>query len=143
MSHTRFTQIAAWFQTLTPESLSNVADIYAADAVFIDPFNTLCGLGSVQAVYQHMFDTLEQPRFIVTTVVAEGQQAFMVWEFYFTARAQSLKISGCTQFELNDQGLISVHRDYWDAAQQVYEKIPLLGAVLRLIRRKLALPAST
>ena len=143
MSHTRFTQIAAWFQTLTPESLSNVADIYAADAVFIDPFNTLRGLGSVQAVYQHMFDTLEQPRFIVTTVVAEGQQAFMVWDFYFTARAQSMKISGCTQFELNDQGLISVHRDYWDAAQQVYEKIPLLGAVLRLVRRKLSLPAST
>ena len=143
MSHTRFTQIAAWFQTLTPESLSNVADIYAADAVFIDPFNTLRGLGSVQAVYQHMFDTLEQPRFIVTTVVAEGQQAFMAWDFYFTARAQPMKISGCTQFELNDQGLIRVHRDYWDAAQQVYEKIPLLGAVLRLIRRKLALPAST
>jgi steroid delta-isomerase len=143
MSHARFTQIAAWFQALTSESLGTVASIYAADAVFEDPFNTLRGIDSVQAVYQHMFDTLAQPRFIVTTIVAEGQQAFMTWDFHFTARAQPMKISGCTQFELNDQGLITLHRDYWDAAQQVYEKVPLLGAVLRLIRRKLALPTLT
>jgi steroid delta-isomerase len=67
----------------------------------------------------------------------------MTWDFHFTARAQPMTISGCTQFELNDQGLITLHRDYWDAAQQVYEKVPLLGAVLRLIRRKLALPTLT
>jgi hypothetical protein len=57
-------------------------------------------------------------------------------------RGQAQQISGCTQFELNDQGLIVLHRDYWDAGQQVYEKIPLLGSVMRMIRRKLSLPTA-
>lgn len=140
--NTRFSDIADWFQTLTPASLERAGEIYAQDALFVDPFNQLTGLASVRAVYQHMFDTLEQPRFIVTTIVDRERDGFMTWDFLFECRGQAQKISGCTQFELNDQGLIVLHRDYWDAAQQVYEKIPLLGAVVRMIRRKLSLPTT-
>lgn len=136
----RFLVIADWFQKLSPETLESVGEIYALDAVFIDPFNHLSGLNAVRAVYQHMFDTLEQPRFVVTQTVADESHAFMTWDFIFKTRAQSMKISGCTQFELDDKGLIVLHRDYWDAAHQVYEKIPLLGGVLRMLRRKLSLP---
>jgi hypothetical protein len=139
---TRFSEIAHWFQTLTPESLERVGEIYAQEALFVDPFNQLAGLTSVRAVYQHMFDTLKQPHFVVTTIVERERDGFMTWDFLFECRGQAQKISGCTQFELNDQGLIVLHRDYWDAAQQVYEKIPLLGSVMRMIRRKLALPAT-
>ncbi len=138
---TRYSEIAQWFQTLTPASLERVQDIYASDAVFIDPFNHLNGLASVRAVYQHMFDTLEHPSFVVTTTVSNAHQGFMTWDFIFKCRGQAQKISGCTYFELNDQGLIILHRDYWDAAQQVYEKIPLLGSAMRMIRRKLSLSA--
>jgi hypothetical protein len=139
---TRYSEIAQWFETFTPASLERVQDIYASDAVFIDPFNHLKGLASVRAVYQHMFDTLEYPRFVITTTVSSEYQAFMTWDFLFICRGQAQQISGCTQFELNDQGLIVLHRDYWDASQQVYEKIPLLGSVLRMIKRKLSLPAA-
>lgn len=141
MLNSRFKEIADWFQTLSPETLETAGDIYASDAVFIDPFNQLNGLKAVRAVYQHMFDTLDQPRFIVTQIVADDIKAFMTWDFHFQARGQTMKISGCTQFELDHKGLIVLHRDYWDAAQQVYEKIPLLGAVLRMLRRKLSLPS--
>lgn len=140
---TRFSDIAHWFETLTSESLERVGEMYAQDAVFIDPFNQLEGLTSVRAVYQHMFDTLKQPRFVVTTIVERERDGFMTWDFLFEYRGQVQQISGCTQFKLNDQGLIVLHRDYWDAAQQVYEKIPLLGSVVRMIRRKLSHPTTS
>lgn len=140
MPSPRFTDIAEWFQTMTPATLDTISGIYAADAVFIDPFNHLEGLTAVRAVYQHMFDTLAQPRFIVTQIVSEGQLGFMTWDFLFETRGQAMQINGSTQFELSDAGLIILHRDYWDVAQQVYEKVPLLGLILRLLRRKLSLP---
>lgn len=142
MATSRAAEISAWFESLTPQTLCTISDIYAADAVFIDPFNALSGLAAVRAVYQHMFDTLESPRFVVTTVVAQAEHCFMTWEFLFTLRGREMKISGCTQFELNGQGRILVHRDYWDPAQQLYEKIPVLGGILRALRRKLSLPES-
>ena len=140
MSTSRAIEIAQWFETLTPKTLDAVAEIYADDAVFIDPFNELRGLTAVRAVYQHMFDTLSDPRFVVTVSVAQQQQCFMTWDFHFMTRGQKMKISGCTQFELNSEGRVIVHRDYWDPAQQLYEKIPVLGSVLRVLRRKLSLP---
>ena len=140
MSNDRFSEIAKWFETLSPTALASVGEIYASDAVFIDPFNELKGLASIRAVYQHMFDTLVRPRFVITKSVSTLQSGFMTWDFLFECRGQSMCISGCTQFELNAAGLITLHQDYWDPAQQIYEKIPLLGSVLRLLRRKLALP---
>ena len=141
MSSPRFSEIAEWFETLSPESLEKVGEVYAKEAIFIDPFNTLSGLDSVRAVYQHMFDTLEQPKFVVTTIVADSRKAFMTWDFHFKRNQQALSISGCTQFELDENGRIFLHRDYWDAAQQLYEKIPLLGGILRVLRRKISLPS--
>jgi hypothetical protein len=31
------------------------------------------------------------------------------------------------------------HIDYWDAAEQIYERLPVLGNVLRPIRERLGL----
>lgn len=140
MSNARFSEIAEWFETLTPATLTSVGMIYAHDAVFIDPFNQLKGIQSVRAVYQHMFDTLVSPRFVITKSVVEAQSGFMTWDFVFERQGQSLSIAGCTHFELNEAGLITLHQDYWDPAQQLYERIPVLGGVLRMLRRKLALP---
>lgn len=142
MSHERFSEIANWFQTLTPVTLESVGEMYASDAIFIDPFNHLKGIKSVRAVYQHMFDTLSNPRFVITKSVCMHDSGFMTWDFKFSLRTQEMSIAGCTQFELNKAGLITLHQDYWDPAQQIYEKIPVLGSVLRMLRRKLSLPAS-
>jgi steroid delta-isomerase len=30
-----------------------------------------------------------------------------------------------------------LHRDYWDAAEELYEKIPVLGSILRWLKSKL------
>ena len=140
MSDVRFFEIAKWFETLSPKSLDSVGEIYASDAVFIDPFNEIKGVTLVRAVYQHMFDTLVDPRFVITKSVSAHQSGFMTWDFHFEIRGEAMCISGCTQFELNDAGLITLHQDYWDPSQQIYERIPLLGSVLRWLRRKLALP---
>jgi hypothetical protein len=31
---------------------------------------------------------------------------------------------------------VSEHRDYWDAAEELYEQIPVLGAVMRWLKRR-------
>ena len=138
----RFREIADWFEQLSPETLNNIEQIYAPSTRFIDPFNDLHGCRDTRKVFQHMFDTLDGPRFVVTRIASNGLLGFMTWDFYFSFRGRAQSISGCTEFELNDEGLIVLHRDYWDAAAQVYEQIPLLGAIIRFLRRKLALPSS-
>jgi len=37
-----------------------------------------------------------------------------------------------------DQGTwrVAVHRDYWDAAEELYEKLPVLGSLMRWLKRR-------
>jgi hypothetical protein len=39
---------------------------------------------------------------------------------------------------VDDQGRVSLHRDYWDAAEELYEKLPVVGALMRWLRRRIA-----
>jgi steroid Delta-isomerase len=131
------------FETLSPATLPALVALYADDAHFVDPFNDVRGRSEVQAIFAHMFKQVGEPSFTVTRVIdggkdSNGNDVFMRWDFTFIARDKSQHIHGATHFELNDAGLITLHRDYWDAAQELYEKIPVLGSVLRWIRGRLA-----
>lgn len=141
-SRARFDALAQWFETLTPASLRDIDKVYAQTASFRDPFNQVAGVKLIQQIYQHMFEQLVEPRFVITAKVVEAASAFMTWQFLFTLRGKDYAIEGGTHFGLDEQGLIVLHRDYWDAAQELYEKIPVLGAVLRLLRKKLSLQSA-
>ena len=47
-------------------------------------------------------------------------------------------VRGATHLKWNGRGKIAWHRDYWDTAEELYAKVPLLGALMRLLRRRLA-----
>lgn len=133
-----FNRITTWFETLTPQTLSQIDSIYSVDARFRDPFNNIVGLPGITKVYQHMFDTLQNPKFNIIDSVVRNEQAFVTWTFDFRISGRLLQIEGCTHFVLNTDGRIAVHRDYWDAAEELYEKFPVLGIFMRLLKRKLA-----
>ena len=85
-SDARVARIAAWFEALTPADLDRVAEFYADDAGFKDPFNEVQGPSAIRGVFEHMFATLDNPRFVVRESIAQGDQCFIVWDFIFRMR---------------------------------------------------------
>lgn len=136
----RFKNIVRWFEHLSPQTLDSIDVVYAMDAQFRDPFNDMRGRVRIRSVYQHMFESLDSPRFMIHNVVANGQQAFMVWDFSFGLRGRSMRIHGCTHFVIDEAGLITLHRDYWDAAEELYEQLPVIGPLLRWLKRRITIP---
>jgi len=43
---------------------------------------------------------------------------------------------GASHLLLDADGRITSHRDYWDAAEELYEKLPVLGALMRILKRR-------
>jgi hypothetical protein len=133
-------RVIAFFETLTPQTLDALPTIYAADARFKDPFNDVQGLDAVQRVFSHMFVALRQPRFVITRQVTQGEDCFITWDFYFYLgnyrRDVEQKIAGATHLVFDSEGLVRVHRDYWDAAEELYEKLPLIGGLMRWLKRR-------
>ncbi|MES2323144.1 MAG: nuclear transport factor 2 family protein [Pseudomonadota bacterium] len=132
-------RLVRFYEGLTPATLAQqLAGIYAADAYFKDPFNEVRGLAPIAAIFTHMFDQLEAPRFVVTGHVSQGAQAFLTWEFQFKLKRFSTApqcIRGATHIVFDVEGKVSRHRDYWDAAEELYEKLPLVGTLMRWLKR--------
>ena len=90
---TDLADIERFFSEMTPAHLACLGDVYSADAWFKDPFNEVQGLDAVCGIFQHMYDSLNQPRFIVTTRVVQGHQCFLTWDFVFGLRGQTTEIT--------------------------------------------------
>ena len=133
-------RIVTFFEQLTPQGVDAIGRIYAPQAQFKDPFHEVQGIASIQRVYRHMFESLHEPRFVVTGRVVQGAQCFLTWDFLFRFRrfqqSTPQTVRGASHLALDAQGLIARHRDYWDAAEELYEKIPALGALMRWLRKR-------
>lgn len=133
-------RIGVFFETLTPASLDRLDAFYTPDARFKDPFNEVQGLAAVRGVFHHMYQALEQPRFVVKDCLVDGDQCFMTWDFRFRMRrlrpGALQTVRGGSHLWLAADGRIRDHRDYWDAAEELYEKLPLLGALMRWLKRR-------
>ena len=114
--NTAVDRIVEVFQTLTPAGVETLDAIYAHDARFKDPFNDVQGLAEIQRIFRHMYVSLENPHFVVTGRIVQGNQCFLTWEFRFVFRrfkqGEAQCILGGSHLVLRDDGRITLHRDY-------------------------------
>ena len=135
-----------FFHGLSQESVARFPEFYSADAYFKDPFNEVHGVAAVQRIFAHMFEQVGEPRFIVSEKVVDDGGAMLVWTFNFrSARrggGETQAIRGVSHLKFDTAGKVNYHRDYWDAAEELYMKLPGLGMLMRGLRRVLAAPAA-
>lgn len=129
-----------FFERLQPADLGQLGQHYAVDAMFKDPFNEVRGLPAIEGIFRHMFDSLHEPHFIVTQRVVQGAQCFLTWDFVFRFQRfspdQWQTVRGASHLVYDGQGLITLHRDYWDAAEELYEKLPVVGRLMRWLKQR-------
>lgn len=140
--HQALARVVTFYETLSPASLARIAEVYAADARFKDPFNDVCGLAAIERVFRHMYTQVQDPRFRVTRSMAGVGEAWLAWEFEFRFRgwqeAQMQCIRGASHLCFAADGRVAVHRDYWDTGEELFARLPLLGVLMRWLRSRLA-----
>ena len=132
--------IVTFFETITPQNIAHINTLYTPDAYFKDPFNEVRGHAAITQIFEHMFVALEAPRFIVTAQVVDDRACFLSWDFKFRFKSYNKSteqtVRGGSHLLLDAQGKIESHRDYWDAAEELYEKLPLVSGVMRWLKKR-------
>lgn len=132
--------VVRFYETLSPDTLDQLPSIYAADAHFKDPFNDVVGVEAIAGIFRHMFATVDAPRFEVTTRLLTGREAMLGWDFHIRLRGRPVVIRGVTHLGFDTDGRVCRHRDYWDPAEELYEHLPILGTLMRWLKKRLASP---
>ena len=131
---------ARFWEGLSADTLDGMADVMAPGVRFRDPFNDVRGLDRVRQVFAETYRRLSDVEVRVSDVAAGREACYLRWSFGYRIgrRSRRWQLAGMTEIRFDDDGRVAAHIDHWDAAQQVYEKLPLIGAMLRLLRARIA-----
>lgn len=135
-------RLIAFYQELTPESVTRFPEFYGADAYFKDPFNEVYGVQAIARIFVHMFRQVDAPHFVVTQHVSDASGAMLVWDFHYRmrqwGRSERQIIRGVSHLKFDAVGKVIYHRDYWDAAEELYMKLPFLGGMMKCLKKAFA-----
>lgn len=142
MSREALAGLRRYWEEFSPESVGRIDEVYAPDAYFRDPFNEVRGIAELKRIFGHMFDSLDGPRFRIREAILEESSAVLIWDFEFRVKkwkpGVARSIHGLSHVRFGADGRVTYHRDYWDAAGELYAKLPLVGPLMRYLATKMA-----
>ena len=130
----------AFFNNLDKQSVrGDYLKFFDENSYFEDPFQKVKGIDKIYKIFEDMYAKLYNPRFYIQECVSSENVSYIKWTFTYKSdeNAPETSFVGLSRVEFGDNGKVLEHIDFWDAGANVYEKIPLLGTIIRFIKRKI------
>lgn len=132
-------ELIAFYSDFSAANLAKLPDLYAGDAVFVDPVHQIEGVSAIVGYFRAVMTDVKSCRFTFENVSVTEGQALLEWTMQFQhprLGKGSIAVKGCSVLRISDK--IDHHRDYYDLGEMLYEHVPVLGYVVRKLRHKLA-----
>lgn len=141
-THHPVEKVIQFYEDLSREGLQEFKNFYAEKAYFKDPFNEVTSVEDIIQIFSHLFEKMSYLRFEHVDMMTKGKEAMIQWRFHFCLRKDKEKkvfnIEGISVLHFNEQDEIVYHRDFWDAGEEIYEKIPGIGIMLRFLKKQIS-----
>jgi len=133
-------KVVATFENLDPTNIETLQQIYTEDISFEDPAHGIQGLEPLISYFEALFQNLDSCQFKFHKQVASSEDMFLSWTLLFRHKkirqGEVIRVEGASYLKTRD-GKVFYHRDYFDLGAMVYENVPLLGGLIRVIKGKL------
>ena len=133
-AHDRYRQ---YLETLSPETLIKLPEYVSSDIRFRDPLNDVRGVDAMSRVFKHMFEHARDIRFEVRNLASDGTVCLISWHFDAYLFDKPWQFDGTSVIRFAEDGRVFEHIDYWDVGRDFYERIPLIGRLLSVLRQLL------
>ncbi|WP_323844595.1 nuclear transport factor 2 family protein [Microbulbifer magnicolonia] len=117
-----------------------LARLYREDVIFRDPLHRIEGLPALQRYFAAMRSGLLECRFEFDDASVADHSACLPWHMHYAHRSlnggRPLSLRGCSLLRFADK--VYYQEDFYDLGAMVYERVPLLGALVRGVKSRLA-----
>lgn len=133
----------AFFGVFAVDKVERLLDsTYAEDVWFDDTLKTVEGRGALGHYLRESAAAVEDCRVEIDDETSNARGDYylrwrMMIRFRRFARGRDTWSIGMSHLRFNGEGLVLMQQDYWNAASGLYQHIPLLGAGIRAIQRRL------
>ncbi|MCG6659459.1 nuclear transport factor 2 family protein [Halomonas campisalis] len=131
-----------FFNNLDKSCTEELYRFYTSDVVFIDPLHRIEGTEALERYFASLYENVTACRFRFHERQRLGDTAFATWTLHLThprlAKGREIQVEGCSRlrFAADGSGKVACHRDYFDVGALLYERLPLLGGVIRQLKRR-------
>lgn len=135
-------RFATFFSDFSPDKIARLVDLtYAEDVWFNDTLKTIEGREALRRYLRHSAEAVDACRVqILDTVANDSGDYYVRWamtiRFKRFRRGVDTHSIGMSHLRFDREGRVHLHQDYWDAASALFEHVPLLGAGIRAIKRR-------
>lgn len=129
------------YHDLDSTNVDIIETVYAPDIEFSDPFHRIDGLQALKEYFQGMYTNVKAISFEFGESISDGNTYFIHWVMRLSHPklngGKQFIVPGATYLKVNDTQQIIFHRDYFDAGVMLYEQLPVLGGLVKLVKRRL------
>jgi hypothetical protein len=131
-------RLKAVFQDLRHDRLALLDEVYAPEVVFEDPLHRVEGLAQLKAYFGRMYAGVESSRFDFHSGLEGRGEAMFTWTMHLKHRrlrpGEALALPGASHIYFGER--VHYHRDYFDAGALLYERLPVIGGIVRAVRAR-------
>ncbi len=120
---------------------------YSSDVVFENPVGEIQGREALIKYYQTQYKNMHDMRFEFKPDAIAGDRHLVSWVMYVRSSTlnggEEVSVHGVSEIEFQAESTqIIYQRDYFDMGEFLYENVPVLGPVIRLVKKQLELRKS-
>ena len=122
------------FAALSPDNLNALSALLDGQVTFQDPFNEKTGRDQFMAIFEHMFNVMEDAHFTILDTASSQNAGYIKWQMggRLASRPQfDMTLIGMSEVHFNHDGYVIAHIDHWDSASQLLSRIPVAGIIVR------------
>lgn len=131
-----------FFGDLREDSIkANIRAVYAPRVRFNDTLKSIPDVGTLE---EYLIDTarsVESCAVTVDEVISTPAGVYVRWRmgirFKKFHKGETQESIGMTHLRFDRDGRVAYHQDYWDSGANLFEKVPVLGAGIRAVKRRL------
>lgn len=136
-------RFAAFFSSFAPDRVQSLlAQTYAEDVYFNDTLKAVRGIDALGHYLGESAEAVQDCRVQIHETTRTGEGEYLVrWSmmirFKRFKRGQDTWTVGMSHLRFDADGLVVYHQDYWNAADGLFQHIPVLGWAIDAIKRRL------
>lgn len=130
------------YQTLNATNCNSgiVDDVYSRDVIFQDSFHRIEGLDAMKEYFSALYLNLNSSEFIFHNHWIGNGSAMLTWTMTYSHgrlnNGRDISIEGSTEIRFDEK--VHFHKDYFDGGSLLYEHVPVLGSVIKQLKKYMA-----
>ena len=135
----RFQDLLSDFKA--PDFRNQIREVYAEEAFFNDTLKTVRGVDQIEDYLIASADAIDMGTVEFLDVVGKDGDYYFRWRmtlrFKRFARGEETTSIGMSHVRFDAAGKVLLHQDFWDSTAGLFEHVPVLGSVLRRVKKRL------